>query len=202
MLLQVEKGRAPQHASNVEMQRTELGLAAAAESLADAGNKWNQLAEQTRLNRGELYNITFGLEAEAAAAMQQHLADREPEGTVTADRSLLHILRDRTHIEADAVRKVAKEFSFDAAFVVSKPGRESIWVGKLKTKLLREDVTTASRKVGELQQYIDDADGDLSQEAAGFWRQAGQLRFLKGRQISLLFLSQGPGRFIVQEPRE
>lgn len=207
-------------ASNLLMQQTEVSLAIAAESFESAGRKIDKLADQTARNQSELYNLSFGLETEAAAAMQQHLQSREPPGSVAADPSLLHIIRDTAHIAADRTKRPAAEFSFDAAFDVSKPGTEGVWVGELKTKLIRDDVVTAHTKMLELCEYIDGAGAELSQESVRFQRQAAQLKFLQGRPVKLFAggarimpdamskmdelactkLVPGAGRFTVQEP--
>lgn len=202
------------------MQQTEANLASAAESIASAGEKIDKVAEQTARNQSDLYNLSFGLETEAAAAMQQHLQNQEPPGSVRADPSLLHIIRDTAHIAADTTKQPAAEFSFDAAFGVSKPGTEGVWVGELKTKLVRDDVVTAHKKMLELCEYIDGAGAELSQESEPFQRQAAQLKFLQGRPVKLFAggarimpdamrtmdalactkLVPGAGRFTVQEP--
>ncbi|KAK9815168.1 hypothetical protein WJX73_009589 [Symbiochloris irregularis] len=167
------------------MRQTEVSLAEAAKSIASAGRKLGKLADQAAYKRSELYNLSFDLETEAAAAMQQHLESQEPQGSVEGDHSLLHIVRDSAHIAADTSKRPAAKFSFDAAFVVYKPGREAVWVGELKTTLNGDDVATAHKKMLELQEYIDGAGAELLQEIQLFQRQAAQLRFLQGYPIKL-----------------
>ena len=161
------------------MQQTELYLAAVAESLANASKVLDTLSIKTKDNFNELQNLSFGLEPEAKMAMQQYLSRLEGEDAVTEDNSLCHIYRDKAHIFADASRKKPKVFSFDAAFVIDPSKTGNVWVGEIKTKLTRNDVTTAHKKKQELQDYINGSAEDLSSEPEILQRQAAQLKFLR-----------------------
>lgn len=166
------------------MQLIEISLASVAEKLASASDILCSLSTTTEDNHNELQNLNSRLESEAKKAMQQYLVDKEP-SDVTEDPSLCYICRDAAHISADTSRKKPKEFSFDAAFTVSKEGSDEIWVGEFKTKLTRDDVATANKKKQELQEYINDASSNHSSEPEMFRRQAAQLKFLIGRPVYL-----------------
>ena len=71
--------------------------------------------------------------------MQQYLVENWP-SDVAEDPILCHIHRDGAHIQSDTSRKNPQEFSFDAAFTVSKDGGGEIWVGEFKTKLTRDAI--------------------------------------------------------------
>lgn len=161
-----------------------MSLAAVAESLASASKVLDTLTIRTKDNFNELQNLSFGLESEAKMAMQQYLSRKEGGDAVTEDISYCHIYRNKTSNFADS-RKKPKEFSFDAAFVVDPSRSSDIWVGEIKTKLNRTDVTTANMKKQELQEYISSDASDLSDEPEMFQRQADQLKFLKGRTVKL-----------------
>lgn len=172
-------------AATLAMQLIEISLASVAEKLASASDVLSSLSTRNKDNHNELQNSNFALESEAKKAMQQYLVDKGP-ADVTEDPSLCYIHRDAAHIQADTSRKKPKEFSFDAAFIVSKEGSGEIWVGEFKTKLTRDDVATANKKKQELQEYIDDASSDHSSEPEMFRRQAAQLKFLIGRPVYLI----------------
>lgn len=167
------------------MQQTESLLATAAENLASAAKTLDALSLESRVNRNELQNLSFGLEIGVKHAMLRHLCSKEPPLPYAEDSSLCHIRRDTIHISADPSRKKPSDFSFDAAFVVDRSGTSNIWVGEVRTKLTRHDVATANKKKDELQEYINKADIDTSREAISFQRQAGQLKFLRGRKVKL-----------------
>ena len=116
-------------AANLLKRQTEVSLALAAESIANAGRTLNELSLQTKRNRNELYNLSFGLETEAAAAMEQNLQSREPTGAVRADPTLLHIFRNTTQITADALERPSEtpsaDLSFNAAFWLASPARRA-----------------------------------------------------------------------------
>ena len=172
-------------AANPAMQRTESSLAATAEQLSKAARVVESLGIATKNNQSELQNLSFGLESEAKNAMRQYLMRHEPSEAVYEDPALCHIQRDSTHIQSDRSRKKPKEFSFDAAFAISKSGSNNIWVGEFKTKLTRDDVVTANKKKQELQEYINGAGSDHSGESELFQRQAAYLSFLSGREVNL-----------------
>ena len=164
------------------MQRIETSLAITAENLSRVSRLVESLGTATKRNQSELQDLDF---VEAKKSMQQYLMSREPPEAVAEDFHLCHIHRDTAHMQRVKALKESKEFSFDAAFVISEIGSGDIWVGDFMNKLTRDDVAAAHRKKQELQDYIDDASSDHTGEPQLFRRQAAQLSFLTGHKVKL-----------------